>query len=196
MSQQLQYPQTGQYGTDVPAQGSFQTRQGPTQAIGQAQAGQAQIGQGVADRFADSVPNEVVTAVQELDRLETVCGWAHTRAMDKNAPTVAKLCADLEEIAHLQKELIIRQSPLARPIGNAVRQSIQTALGTLQGFGTQGDVQEVITVAQRTGSILEGALDRLQSFDTGQVGPMAQGQVDTMARGQFGGANVYGQMGP
>jgi hypothetical protein len=138
--------------------------------------------------FTESVPTEIVTVVQELDHLETVCGWAHARAMQKNLPHVAKLCADLEEISHLQKELIVRQSTFAQPFGNATQQAIQSAVGELQQFGNQPEIREVITVAQRTVGTIGNALTRLQSFDP-------QGGAGRVGASQFGAGGMAPQAG-
>lgn len=201
MSQQLQYPQ-GQsqysqpYGTNAPM-----GQQG-NQPIGQQGYGvQSDLG------FAESVPNEILTVVQELDHLETVCGWAHARAMDKGVPHVAKLCADLEEISHLQKELIVRQSTLAEPFGNATRQAIQNAVMELQQFGNQPEIREVITVGQQTVGTIGNALHRLQTFSTegtgGQVGASqfgSQGMAEQYQQGMAGQSATrsqgFGQQGP
>jgi hypothetical protein len=225
MSQQLQYPQA-QYGSNAPiergltGQGSNvgrsrqapyaqqgQSGQQPSQFSQQGQSGQtpSQFGQQGTQlqsgrTFAESVPTEIVTAVQDLDRLETVAEWVHSRAMQKNVPQVAKLCDDLAMIAHFEKALIVRDSPLAGTIGQGTKESIQMALNQLQQFGGDPEIDEVITVAQRTVTTIDAALNRLGAMDpsSGGVGQQSgvggtQGYSPNVGVGQGG---SYGQMGP
>ena len=158
MSQQLQ-----------PYQSGYQAQTGTGQQLQGSQAGQA-IGQ----RFNESVPQEVQQAVMDLDRFETVVEWAKSRAVEQGMPRVAQRCDDLAGIAHVEKQLILRGSPFAQPIGQATKQTIQQGVQELQAHASQPEVQEALSQAQQSASSIERALSRLQTF--GQQYGGAQGQ--------------------
>ena len=171
MSQQLQPYQTGY--------------QAQTQAGQQLQGSQA--GQAIGQRFNESVPQEVQQAVMDLDRFETVVEWAKSRAVEQGMPRVAQRCDDLAGIAHVEKQLILRGSPFAQPIGQATKQTIQQGVQELQAHASQPEVQEALSQAQQSASSIENALSRLQTFgqqyggaqgqqQPGQQAPMGQGQ--------------------
>jgi len=171
MSQQLQPYQTGY--------------QAQTQTGQQLQG--SQMGQAIGQRFNESVPQEVQQAVMDLDRLETVVEWAKSRAVERGHPRIAQRCDDLADIAHMEKQLILRGSPFAQPIGQATKQTIQQGVQELQAHASQPEVQEALSQAQQSASSIENALSRLQTFgqqyggaqgqqQPGQQAPMGQGQ--------------------
>ena len=179
MSQQLQPYQSG-YQAQTPA--------------GQQLQG-SQIGQSIGRRFEESVPQEVQQAVMDLDRFETVVEWAKSRAVEQGLPRVAQRCDDLAGIAHVEKQLILRGSPFARPIGQATKQTIQQGVQELQAHASQPEVQEALSQAQQSASSIDNALSRMQTFgqqyggaqgeqqpgqqlqqQPGQQAPMGQGQ--------------------
>lgn len=159
----------------------------------------SQFGQAVGQRFQDSVPVEVQSVVQDLDRLETVCEWAKTQATQRGMFTLARACDDIQDIAHVQKKLIIRQSPFAQPLGNATRQVIQNAVQQLQQYTSQPEVQDALSAAQQTTNAISQALTRLQSVggsiqSTGQIQPGGTQQGGFQSTGQF--QSTLGQYQP
>lgn len=165
MGQQFPSGQTGQQ-LEQPGQqpGQFGQQLGQSsQQLGQSGQQLGQFGQAVGRRFQEGAPAEVQSAVQSLDRLETVCEWAKTQATQRGMARLARACDDIQDIAHLQKKLIIRQSPFAQPIGNASRQVIQNAVQELQQHVNQPEVQEALSEAQQTVNSINNALTRLQS---------------------------------
>ena len=166
MTQQLQqYPQYGG--------GQYQPQYQAQTPMGQ-QIQSSPFGQAVGRRFQESVPQEVVAVVEDLDRLATVCEWAHMKTMERGRPRVARACLDIADIAELEKKLVLRQSSFARPIGEATRQVIQNAVQELQQHASEPEVQEALTHAQQTAGRIQQALGRLQEF--GSQGGMQQQQ--------------------
>ena len=148
------------------------------------------FGQAVGQRFSESVPQEVQQAVMDLDRFETVVEWAKSKATERGLARVAQRCDDLAEIAHLEKQLMLRQSPFAQPIGQATKQTIQQGVQELQAHASQPEVQEALAQAQQSLGTIDNALTRLQTWGQ-QYGP-AQGAGQGLAFGgqppQIGGA--------
>src|SRR6056297_2343534 len=109
MSQQYtQQPQTGQAQAYQGQGYQAQTRAGQ-------QFQQAPVAQMVGQQFQQSVPREIQNAVLDLDRLETVSEWLQGRATEHGRPRIAQRAEDFAEIAHLQKNLLLRGSPFADP---------------------------------------------------------------------------------
>jgi len=152
----------------------FQTVQPSYQAQTPAGQGlqQSTLGQAVGQRFSDSVPQEVQQAVMDLDRFETIVEWAKSRAVERGRVRIAQRCDDLAELAHLQKNLILRGSPFAHPVGQATKQTIQQGIQELQAYVSQPEVQEALAEAQQSTASIDNALARLQSwgqqYGTGQ----------------------------
>ena len=175
MSQQFQPYQTG-YQAQTP--------------VGQQLQG-SQVGQAIGQRFNESVPQEVQQAVMDLDRFETVVEWAKSKAVERGRPRIAQRCDDLAEIAHLEKQLVLRQSPFAQPIGQATKQTIQQGVQELQAHASQPEVQEALSQGQQTASSIENALSRLQTW-----GQQSGQQQSSMGQGQQYGQQQSGQQQP
>jgi uncharacterized membrane protein YccC len=164
---------------------------------GQQQFQQSQFGQAVAQSFSQSVPNEVVQAVNDLSQLSTVSEWAHSQAMNRGNTRVARVCADIQEITQLQKKLILRQSQLAQPIVQSTIQSLQSAIAQLQQHSSEPGVQEIVSMTQQVTTSVPNALSRLQTFagQSGQTFGGQSGQTFGSQSGQpFGGQS--GQFTP
>ncbi|MDG5777508.1 hypothetical protein VB773_13435 [Haloarculaceae archaeon H-GB2-1] len=172
---------------------SQQLQQYPQGTQAQYQSGQqfgGQMGQQIGQRFDESVPNEVHQLVQQLDRLESVSAWAKSGACKQGMHQVASICEDIEDVAHLEKKLVLRQSPFARPIGESVKATIQSGVQTLQQAAGQPEVQDNIREAQQTLTIIDTALTQLQSMGQQTMGQQSMGQQ------AFGGSQQYtGQSG-
>jgi hypothetical protein len=141
MSQQLQAPHEAQT------------------PVVQGTQGQA-IGGAIRGRFDDSVPQDVRSAVLDLDRVETLCEWLDYQATERNRPRLAQRAEDVSEIAHLQKQLLLRESPFAEPVGQAAQGVIQQAVQEFQARSTDPEVQDAAAQLGQTleslGQILAG----------------------------------------
>jgi D-alanyl-D-alanine dipeptidase len=176
MSQQLQQPPVAETGTQQ-YQPSYQAQ---TQ-VGQ-QLQESRAGQFIGQRFQESVPLEVQQAVSDLDRFETVLEWAKSQATMRGRPRVAARCDDLAEIAHLEKKLLLRQSPFAQPIGQATQQTIQQGIQELQHRAGEPEVQEALQHGQQVVNSIGQAMSRVQAW--GQQGVQQQGlQPQTFQQG-------------
>ena len=180
MSQQLQNPQQeGQPVTNYQAQ----------TPVGQ-QVQASPLGQAVGQRFQDSVSQDVIRVVSDLDRLETVSEWAKGQATQRGMYRLARACDDLQDIAHLEKKLVIRQSPFAQPIGEATRQVIQNAVSELQQHANQPEVQEALSQAQKVNNDIQTVISGLQAFGQGTMGqsfgPQTQAQSQVQPQGATG----------
>lgn len=174
MSQQFQYPQQeGQPVTNYQAQ----------TPVGQ-QVQASPFGQAVGQRFQDSVSQDVIRVVSDLDRLETVSEWAKGQATQRGMHRLARACDDLQDIAHLEKKLVIRQSPFAQPIGEATRKVIQDAISELQQYANQPEVQEALSQAQKVNNDIQTVVSRLQTFGQGATGQSSSPQSQSQAQAQ------------
>jgi hypothetical protein len=150
-----------------PPQPSYQTQQGQTTSIGA--------------RFGESVPMEVQNAVADLDRLETVCEWLKDRAGERNQPRVAQRADDLSHLAHIEKQLLVRNSPFAEPVGRAVQQTVGQVIQEFQQRANDPEVQDAVAQVQQTLANLDRALGWQQQ--SGQIGQQPMGQVGQQPTG-------------
>ncbi|WP_049920282.1 hypothetical protein [Halobiforma nitratireducens] len=98
---------------------------------------------------------------------------------------VARICADLAIVADLEKKLLLRQSPFAKSMGQAVQESVQQGIQQLQQQGT--DIPEV----QRAISEAQLAIEEIGSEISQRTGQFEQqGNWQFQQRGQQG---QYGQ---
>lgn len=153
------------------SQGHVPTSQGPS-APQEVAAGGMQPHRG----FEESVPNEVAALASNLDRLETLTQWAADRAAERGRGNVARICNDLTDVARIQKELTVRQSPAARTVGRSASEVIQNAVTELQPFLDEPGVTQAVFEAQQAVSAINDALARLPGPATGgsQVQPYQQ----------------------
>ena len=182
MAQQLQQPQQQQrYG-------------GPVSQRGQQQQFGQQMGQQMGQRFDDSLSSEVRTTIHDLDRVASVAEWTKTRAAARGMSNVVRVCDDIQDIAHLEKKLILRQSPFAEPIGQASRQTIQQGLQELQQHVDEPEVRDTIEKARRSLESIDKGLMSLQTMDTQQGGQQQVGQQPSQQFGQQP-SQQFGQQG-
>lgn len=145
-----------------------QSAQEPQQVGYQAQtqvAQQAQQRPGVqmaAQQYRQSVSQEVQNAVADLDHLESLSEWIKSRATERGRPRIAARADDLSEIAHLEKNLLLRGSPFAEPIGQSVKMTIQQGVQELQQYAAEPEVQEALSQAQQTLSTIDQAIAQFQ----------------------------------
>lgn len=161
--QQLQPQQPSQSQLQQPPQQSQQFQQPPQQS----QQGQL-LGQG----FSQSVSPDVIQAVLTLDRLETVAQFAKSQATQQGNHQVVKIADGLKEIAHLQKELIVEQNPLAQSMSRCTQQTIQDGIQQLQQYQQQPEVQELVQEAQQAPQEIQRATQQIPSA----VGQQSMGQ--------------------
>lgn len=149
--QQPQHTQGAQFGQGQQSfgQGGGQSSQ---QGIGQMGGGQqgGQFSQVVGQSFSQVAPPTLVQTVVDLDRLETVAAYAHNTAMQQGNHQVALIADAIEEIARLQKELVVMANPLANELSRCSQQVIQTGISQLQPYTQTPEVQELVYEAQQT----------------------------------------------
>ncbi len=117
-------------------------------------------------QFTQSAPEQILTAVETLDRLETIAEFADGQAMQQGNLQVANIADALKDIAHIQKELIVEENPLAQEFGQCSQQVIQSGVQQLQQHQQQPEIQELVETAQQT---LDSVSSGLQSQpSTGQ----------------------------
>ncbi|MFB6172779.1 MAG: hypothetical protein ABEJ23_09615 [Haloarculaceae archaeon] len=157
MSQQIQQP--------MPTQGvqQYQPQYQAQTPMGQ-QLQQTQAGQFLGQRYQETVPVEVQQAVNDLDRFETALEWAKSRAVERGMPRVAARCDDLAQIAHLEKGLLLRQSPFAQPVGQATQQTIRQGIQDLQQRAGEPEVQEALSHGQQVLTTISQALGRIEAW--------------------------------
>jgi hypothetical protein len=136
-------------------------------------AGQSQI----------DLKEELLQSVATLHRFETLLEIARVRAIESGRPRIARVAGDLIAITEAEKRLVIRQSPFAGPIGEAVKQTIQQGVQQLQQAAEIPEVQEALSEAQQS----VDAIDRARSFIQSQEAAMAAGYQPMYGSiGQFG----------
>ncbi|WP_254280317.1 hypothetical protein [Haloarcula marina] len=130
-------------------------------------SGQVGIGQG---QHRQQVGQDVRQTVLVLDRFESVLEAARNRALETGRTQVAQVCGDLAIVTNLQEKLILRQSPFAQPIGEAVTHTIQQGVERLQQAAADDPaVQQAISEAQST-------LDAIRTVVTQGVSQSQLGQ--------------------
>jgi len=117
-------------------------------------------------QFTQSMPQEVVTTVEDLDRLETVAEFADGRATQQGNTEAARIADAIKDVAHLQKEFIVEENPLAQEFGQCSQQFLQSGMQQLQSHQQQPEIQELSEVCQQS----------IQSISSGLQSMPAAGQ--------------------
>lgn len=138
------------------------------------------MGQTGQQRFEESVPSAVRYAVEELEKIETTAEWAKTQATKQGIHTVARASDDIKNIAQLQKDLLIRQSPVAQTFSQCASQSFQQSIQELQQGQQLPGVQQLSSQVQTSLQNVQQAVQQV-------------GQMGGQQRGQFGGQQAGGQ---
>lgn len=186
MSQQLQQPSSQQ--TQPQQSSTGQQGQYPQPSYqAQSQVGQQfqqMTGGRAGGQFEQQLPQEALKAVQDLDRLANVTEWAKTKVAERGMTRAVRICDDIEDLAHLEKKLIIRQSPFAQPIGQAVVQTIQQNLQELQAHSSEPAIQEMVQQVQQSLSTVQQGASRIQQTSQmqGQQGGMQSQQGQTQGQ--------------
>jgi DNA-binding ferritin-like protein len=150
-----------------------QVQQRQPQGVQKPQQQQIQQGQQTFDQF---LPQQVSQVVYELEQLESDAEWAHGRAMQAGDSYTAKTLADISQIVHLQKNLLLRKSEFAQTFGQAVQQTIQRSSQQLQQSQITG-VKQVLQQAEQVAQTIPQASAQVgQQGQQGQMGQMSQQQ--------------------
>lgn len=121
------------------------------------------VSQRIGKRFDESVPTDIRATVEDLDRVASVAEWTKMQAAERGLPRVVRLCDDLEDVAQLENQLLIRQSPFARPLGQTSMQVIQDGLQDLQEFVDKPEVEETVENLENSVGSIDRALGALQT---------------------------------
>lgn len=149
------------------------------QRQGQQPQQQFQQGQQYQQTFDQYLPEQVSQAVYQLEQLESDAEWAHGQAMQAGDSQTAKALADIAQIIHLQKTLLLRESMFAPAVGQCTQQAIQQSTQQLQQSQIPG-VQEVVQQSQGVAQTITQATSQV-----GRVGQQSDGQIGQPQ--QFGG---------
>jgi hypothetical protein len=138
--------------------------------------------------FDQAVPKQVSQAIYQLEQLESDTEWAHGQAMKAGDHTTSGKLADISQIIHLQKTLLLRESDFARAMGQCTQQSLQQATQQLQQSQVPG-VQKVVQQAQQVSQTIQQASAQVaQRSQTQQMGGQVGGQTQSP---QVGGQSFY-----
>ncbi|ODR83392.1 hypothetical protein BG842_09750 [Haladaptatus sp. W1] len=159
--QQQQPPQQQRY---QPQQQQPQQQYQPQQQGQFGQPWQA-LGEQMEQRFDESFSSEVRTTIHDLDKTASVAEWVKMKAAQRGMPTVVRVADDIEDIAHLEKKLIIRESPFAHPIGQTSKQVLQQGLQELQQHISEPEVQDAVEKTRRSLESIDKGLMSLQTMD-------------------------------
>lgn len=99
------------------------------------------VGQG----FSQYAPPEISQAVVTLDRVETVAEHTHSLAMQQGDHQTALIADAIEEIAHLEKELLVTENPLAESLSWCTQEVLEQGIQQLQQASGRPEVQELIS---------------------------------------------------
>ena len=154
-----------QYGQGLQAQGLSGQFEQPSQQAGGAERSESAGQQSmlIGGQYEQSVPQEVRTAVEDLNHLNNVLGWAKTRLAQRGNGSAARACDDVHDCAQMTKHFMLRDSPFATGAVRELQQTINGASQELQQFGSEPEVQEVLSRIQQTNGSIEQSLPRLQS---------------------------------
>jgi hypothetical protein len=140
----------------VKAMSKRQTQQ-QQQLSQQPQQTQQQVGRSVSQ----SLPPQAAQVVTDLDKIETIAEFTKTQAAQQGIPIVPQVADDIKNISELQKDLIVRQSPVAQALSQCVEQALQQSIQQLQQFQQQPEVQELVQEVQQTTPQLRQATQQL-----------------------------------
>jgi len=119
---------------------------------------------------------DVRQTAMTLSRFETALEVARLRALENGRLRVARLCGDLAVVAELEKKLVVRRSPFAEPIGQAVKQTIQQGVQELRQAADDPEVQEALSEAQPAIEAIQNAVsERFEQYAQNQP-QFGQGQ--------------------
>ena len=118
-------------------------------------------------QFTQSMPQEVVTAVEDLDRLETVAEFADGRATQQGNTEAARIADGIKDVAHLQKEFIVEENPLAQEFGQCSQQFLQSGVQKLQSHQQQPEIQELSEVCQQSIQSISSGLQSMPAVGQG-----------------------------
>lgn len=144
-----------------------------------------QTQQSTQPTFDQYLPQAVSQAVYDIEQLETDAEWAHGQAMKQGDVMAADKLADIADVVHVQKNLLLRESELAETVGQCTQQALQQCSQLLQGSQTPG-VQQVVQQAQRVAQQITQAAQ--QPAQAGQAAGEPAGQ-------QFGGQSIQSPQG-
>ena len=139
----------------------------PPQQQGQPTQQQFQQPQQFQQTFEQFLPQQVSQAVFTLEQLESDAEWAHGQAMRAGDSYTAKLLADISQIVHLQKTLLLRESDFAQTVGQCTQQAIQQMTRQLQQSQIPG-AQQVARQAQQVGQTIQQASTQVSQIGRGQ----------------------------
>ena len=142
------------------------------------------MGEQMEQRFDETYPTEVRATLRDLDKTASVAEWVKMKAAQRGRPTVVRVADDIEDIALLEKKLIIRQSPFAQPVGQTSKQVLQQGLQELQQHISEPEVQEAVEKTRRSLESIDKGLMSLQTTGGQQQGRQQFGQQGGQ---QFGG---------
>lgn len=156
----------GQYGQGLQGQQGLSGQFEPsTQQAGQpewsASAGQQSML--VGGQYEQSVPQEVRAAVEDLNHLNNVLGWAQTRLAQRGNGSAARACEDVHDSATMTKHFMLRDSPFASGAVRELQQTLNGASQELQQHSDESEVQEILSRIQQTNGSIEQSIPRLQS---------------------------------
>jgi hypothetical protein len=167
MSQQL-YPQSGQMQRQQPqsqfGQQPFGSAYAPGAAFGGAQqpVGQQPAAQPPAPQQSSATAQQGIRqAAMSLDRFESALETVRVQALERSQVQLARLCGDLVIVTHAQKKLLLRRSPFAQPIAQAVQETVQRGIQELQQHADIPEVQEAISEGQGAISTVQAAVSEL-----------------------------------
>ncbi len=173
MAQQHHQPQQQQPQQQQPQQQQPQQQQ-PQQQQPQQQGQFGQpwqaLGEQMEQRFDESFSSEIRTTIRDLDKTASVAEWVKMRAAQRGLPTVVRVADDIEDIALLEKKLIIRESPFAQPIGQTSKQVLQQGLQELQQHINEPEVQDAVEKTRRSLESIDRGLTSLQTMGGQQQG--------------------------
>ena len=86
-----------------------------------------------------------------LEQLESDAEWAHGQAMRAGDSYTAKLLADISQIVHLQKTLLLRESDFAETVGQCTQQASTQVSQIGRGQGMSHQAQQMGSQSPMTG---------------------------------------------
>jgi hypothetical protein len=166
-----------------------QYQQQPQQQMEQQyqQQPQQQMGQ-QPQSFDQAVPQQVSQAIYQLEQFETDAEWAHGQAMKAGDRVTSGKLADISQIVHLQKTLLLRESDLAQSMSQCTQQALQQSTQQLQQSQIPGVQRVVQQVQQVSETISQASAQVAQRSQTQQMGGRVAGHAQSP---QFGSQSFY-----
>jgi hypothetical protein len=120
---------------------------------------QATAGGRVGGKFEDHLPNEVLTVLQDFQRLESLSAWCAEQCLEMGGQMAqaANTCHDVLDFAHLGVQFMSRNPDRQYEVGEFILRYLQDARQKLAGYQSE-PTQQLVEALDRAIASVQQAL--------------------------------------